>query len=279
MRIVVTGGSGLVGRRIVRRLAREHEVVNLDLRTPVEDNCTYIKGSILDGEFMRFVLDGADAVVHAAAIPGPSFGSPYEIERTNVRGTHTVARAARERGVERMVYISSEAVLGIVFSGGRTTALYFPIDELHPLMAVEPYGRSKALAETLLGSGDFEGMTVVSLRPPWVWVPEEYDSCRRLVLNPEEWVDGLWAYIHGDDLAVAVARAATRRLPPGLHAVYVAAPDNGTVYPTRELTDRYYPDVPFSSDTSLYGSLISSAAAEDLLGYRPSTSWRDFLTE
>lgn len=279
MRIVVTGGSGLVGRRIVRRLVRDHDVVNLDVRRPADECGVHIRGDILDADFLRLVLDGADAVVHAAAIPGPSFGSPDEMERTNVHGTRIVARAAFQCGIRKMVHISSDSVLGIVFSGGRTTALYFPIDELHPTLAVEPYGRSKALAEGVLASEELSDMAIVCLRPPWVWVPEEYESCRRLVLNPDEWVDGLWAYIHGDDLAAAVESAATRHVPEGLHAVFVAAPDNGTVFPTRELTERYYPNVPYSADTGPYGSLISSEAAVELLGYRPSTSWRDFLRE
>jgi nucleoside-diphosphate-sugar epimerase len=277
MRILVTGGSGLVGRRVVALLAAEHEVVNFDLRPPSEQHGAYVQGDILDGTALRRALHGADAVVHAAAIPGPSFGTPEEIVMTNVGGTRAAALAANEKGVPRFVFISSEAVLGFVFSGRRTKPRYFPIDEAHPASPSEPYGASKLAAERALDLAARGGLTVVCLRPPWVWVPEEYARCRELTKSPDEWWDGLWAYMHGDDLARAVGLAVTRDVPAGFHAVYVAAPDNGTVLPTRELLARHYPDVPIRDGLGEFASLISSEGARKLLGAKPAMTWREFL--
>jgi UDP-glucose 4-epimerase len=277
MRIVVTGGSGLVGRRVVALLADEHEVVNFDLRPPLEPRGAYVQGDILDGDVLRRALRGADAIVHAAGIPGPSFGSPEEMVMVNVGGTRGVALAAIECGVPRFVFISSEAVLGFVFSGGPTKPRYFPIDEAHPTSPSEPYGASKLAAERALEIAARGRLTVVCLRPPWVWVPEEYARCRELTKNADEWWDGLWAYVHGDDLARAVGLAVTRDVPAGFHAVYVVAPDNGTVLPTRELLARHYPDVPVREGLGEFASLISSEGAEKLLGARPEMTWREFL--
>jgi nucleoside-diphosphate-sugar epimerase len=277
MRVVVTGGSGLVGRRIVTLLAREHDVVNFDLREPPEHAAPYVRGDILETAALLRALDGADVVVHAAALPGPSFGTEAEIQRVNVTGTETVAEAAIASRVPRIVHISSDAVLGFVFSGGRTKPLYLPVDEAHPLSPVEPYGRSKLAAELALRRLVGPGLTVVSLRPPWVWVPEEYEKYSRLTAHPDEWSDGLWAYVHGDDLARAVEMAVTRPAPEGFHAVFVDAPDNGTTLPTRVLVDRHHPGTPLDPDHGEFAGLISSNAAEQLLGWSATMVWREFL--
>ncbi len=277
MRIVVTGGSGLVGRRIVSALTLEHEVVNLDLRIHGEGDAAHVRVDILDAPAVAKTLEGADVVVHAAGLPGPTFGTAEEIERVNVAGTGVVAQAATEAGVDRIVFISSEAVLGFVFSEGRIRPHYFPIDEEHTLSPRGPYGRSKFVAEILLTRWTEGGGTVVALRPPWVWVPDEYEKYRALTTSPDQWWDGLWAYVHGDDVARAAGLAAVRDLRPGFHPVYVAAPDNGTTLPTRELLERFHPDVPLHSDLPEFGSLISSEGGRGLLGFAPAMTWREFL--
>ncbi len=277
MRIVVTGGSGLVGRRIVRELASNHDVVNLDLREPAERVGDFVRGDILDEAALRRAFQGADAIVHTAALPGPSFGTEERLERVNAGGTAAVAAAATALGIRRFVHISSEAILGFVFSEGQTRPLYFPIDEKHAISPTEPYGRSKLRAELAVARNTSDEASAVVLRPPWVWVPEEYEKDRRLTGSPDEWWRGLWAYVHGDDLARAAALAITADLRPGIHAVYVAATDNGTDVPTRELLDRYYPDIPVRAELQEFGSLISSVAAAELLGFAPTMTWREFL--
>jgi len=277
MKIVVTGGSGLVGRRVVSRLARRHTVTSFDRREPPGPAARHVRGDVLDERAVARVLEGADAVVHAAGIPGPGHGTPEEIARVNVEGTTTVASAALRAGVSRLVNISSEAVLGFVFGEGRTAPAFFPIDETHPLGPTEPYGRSKLEAEIAAARLAGEELTLVHLRPPWVWVPEEREACLRLTRRPEDWWDGLWAYIHGDDLARAVDLAVARPLPEGAHAVYVAAPDNGTIVPTAELVARFYPGVPVRGKLGQYQSLLSSERARRLLGFEAAATWRTFL--
>ena len=121
-------------------------------------------------------------------------------------------------------------------------------------------------------------MNFECLSPPRDWVPVEYDRGRELTLDPGAWWDGLWAYVHGDDLAQAAALAATSDVPRGFHAVYVAAPDNGTLRPTAELVATYYPGVPIKETMPEFGGLISSGGAADLLGFAPAMTWRRFLT-
>ncbi|MBD3348286.1 MAG: NAD-dependent epimerase/dehydratase family protein, partial [Candidatus Eisenbacteria bacterium] len=240
MRILITGGSGLVGSRVVRLLSRSHEVLNLDLRAPPDTSASHLPGDILDRDTVRAAMNGIDAVVHAAAIPGPAFGVADDICLTNIEGTRRVALAAFDSGVGRFVNLSSESVLGFAFGEQKVQPMYLPVDEDHRLAPRDPYGRSKLVAEEALSDCRPDDAVVVSLRPPWVWVPEEYARCRRLTRDPESWVGGLWAYVHGDDLARAVERALVHELAPGHHCVYVVATDNGTIFRTRELIERYY---------------------------------------
>jgi len=278
MHILVTGGSGLVGRRIVRRLSSEHEVLALDQREPQDAISRHVSVDILDVASLRPLMEGIDAVVHAAGIPGPAFGTPDDMYMTNIEGTRRVAKAAFERGVIRFVNISSESVLGFAFGRHKVSPRYFPINEDHGLQPADPYGRSKLRAEEALADCRPDRAVAVSLRPPWVWVPEEYAQCRRLTHDPESWVGGLWAYIHGDDLARAVECALNADLAPGHHPLYVAAADNGTIFRTRELTQRYYPQVEVRAGIAEFGGLISGAQAAGSIGFTPNLTWRGFLS-
>jgi nucleoside-diphosphate-sugar epimerase len=282
MRVAVTGGSGLVGRAIVRLLATRHDVINIDIAAsdPAGIECPALEHAhidILDLARLSRAIDGAQAVVHAAAIPGPAFGSEDDIAEVNVEGTRNVAVAADRAGVRRIVFISSESVLGFAFSDGAVGPRYLPVDEDHPLAPVDPYGRSKLAAEALLARHAGDATAVVSIRPPWVWVPEEYGKLRRLTKAPEEWYGGLWAYVHGDDLARAVELAVTCDIQPGFHAGYISAPDNGTAVPTARLIESFFPGVPVRRELAEFGSLVSSDRLDGLLGFRPSMSWREFL--
>ncbi len=278
MRVVVTGGSGLLGLRIMSRLAGEHDAINLDIRSPRNAAGEYVRCNILDGQSVARALRGATAVVHAAALPGPSFGTPEELATVNTGGTAEVARAALEAGVQRFIYISSESVLGFVFGEGVQRPRYLPIDEGHPTLPSEPYGSSKFSAEAILELEIGTVLPLVILRPPWIWVPSEYDRYRTLVENPDEWSAGLWAYVHGDDVAEAIARALVAELPTGTHTAYVCAPDNGTAYPTAELVERHYHNLTLPDGFPEHGSLISSDKLEALTGFRPVMRWREFLT-
>ncbi|MFH1501749.1 MAG: NAD(P)-dependent oxidoreductase [Candidatus Eisenbacteria bacterium] len=277
MRILITGGSGHVGRRVVALLSSDHDVLNLDLREPPEGPSGHVSGDILDAESVRAAMRSVDAVVHTAAIPGPMFGSLDDIYMTNTEGTRRVAAAAFAAGIRRFVNVSSEAVLGFVFGQGGVKPRYFPVDEDHKLTPTDAYGRSKLVAEQSLSEDRPPDSVVVSLRPPWVWVPEEYAQCRRLTHDPEGWAGGLWAYIHGDDLAAAVKLAVERDLAPAHYPVFVAAEDNGTIFATRKLVEKFYPQVTVRSGISEYGSLISTREASRILGFAPTLRWRGFL--
>src|SRR6476659_7238766 len=120
-RIVVTGGSGKAGRWVVRRL-----------REAGHDGSPHGQCVLADltdlGQTLE-VVAGADAVVHLAAIPAPEIRPAGETFRNNAMSTYNVFAAAADRGVGRVVWASSETVLGLPFDDPPA---YAPVDERHP---------------------------------------------------------------------------------------------------------------------------------------------------
>src|SRR6185312_1906249 len=121
MRIAVTGGSGKLGRTVVRELAKAgDEVINLD--SVGERGPGFVKVDLTDfGETVDAILgvqdkhDGFDAIVHLAAIPAPGILSDVATFHNNIRVTYNVFHAAQRAGIRNIVYASSETVLGLPF--------------------------------------------------------------------------------------------------------------------------------------------------------------------
>lgn len=133
MRILVTGGSGLVGRYVVEGLAQAHDVEILDLRRPVKSQMPYHAVDLLDHASVNDSVRGFDVVVHLAGIPHPLDDPAQRVFRVNTLGTFNLLEACAANGIRRFIFISSESVLGFTFSTARMWPEYFPIDELHPL--------------------------------------------------------------------------------------------------------------------------------------------------
>lgn len=112
MRVLVTGSAGHLGEGLVRVLTREgYDVVGLDV---LQSSYTTVVGSITDRACVRRCVEGADAVVHAAALHEPhlrSHGREAFVD-TNVTGTLNLLEAAVEAGVGRFVFTSTTGVFG-----------------------------------------------------------------------------------------------------------------------------------------------------------------------
>jgi UDP-glucose 4-epimerase len=111
MRILVTGSSGRVGRAIVVRLSREHEVIGLD-RSP--SSTAEIIGELSNLQLLKKALHRVDAVVHTAALHAPHVNlfTDLEFERMNVHATQLLAETAAESGISRFVFTSTTALYG-----------------------------------------------------------------------------------------------------------------------------------------------------------------------
>jgi UDP-glucose 4-epimerase len=160
VRVLVTGGSGFVGRHVVSRLlARGDEVRVVDLVQTPDAGVECLVGDLRDRTVVEASAKGVDAIVHLAALTSvlESVKNPHGVYETNVKATEYLLEAARTNGIGHFVFASTNAVVGDV---GRTS-----INEQSPLRPLTPYGATKAAAEMLMSAySSSYGVKSVALR-------------------------------------------------------------------------------------------------------------------
>jgi nucleoside-diphosphate-sugar epimerase len=169
--VMITGGSGLLGWRIVEQLLEQgHEVTIFDLVInhenigPFSDRITKVQGDINDLRLMlaTMKINKIDHVVHlAAAIGHVSHLNPAGAFRTNIVGTTNVFDCAVALGIRRVVWASSAAVLQM--DEGYDNR---PLDEEFMPRSTDAYGISKIACESLAKSyANDQGLDSIAIRP------------------------------------------------------------------------------------------------------------------
>ena len=176
MHVAVTGATGFLGRYIVRRLTDSGHTCRCWARSKSDrggfaeaDNAiTWVQGELTNIKSMNRLVQGVDAVIHAALFrPGRRFRGaegdlPTFVER-NLLGTIQLIECARSAGVGRFVFISTCAVHERILDD-RT------LDEAHPLWPTSHYGAHKAAIEKFIHSYGFgSGYDICSLRPTGIY--------------------------------------------------------------------------------------------------------------
>jgi nucleoside-diphosphate-sugar epimerase len=287
MRILVTGAHGKVGAATVHELiAAGHAVTGSDLAAPVYEGgdagAHYVQTDLNDLGDAFSVVRGHDVVIHCAALPEPTRNPPHTVFRNNLMATFNVVEACVRMGADRLVNVSSETVAGMAFAERRFHAPYAPIDEELPSRPQDPYALAKVFGEQLMDAAVARSdLRAVSIRPSWVQWEGNYERS----LGP--WLrdpfggapsESFWSYIDAYDLAHALRLAAECSLD-GHEAMYVVSPDNGAGRPLAELIAHHYgEEVAVRELAREDAGGITSAKAERLLGYRPTRSWRDYLS-
>ena len=174
-RVLVTGASGFVGRRLVSHFVNAGcAPVRAAYRTPPTAPTPGVEicsvGDLGGDTDWYAALDGVDTVVHCAArvhVMHDTAADPLDAyRRSNVEGSLQLARSAVEAGCRRFVFISSIKV------NGESTAPGCAFTEAHVPAPVDPYGVSKLEAEQgLFALGQQGGLEVVVIRPPLVYGP------------------------------------------------------------------------------------------------------------
>jgi len=172
MRVLVTGGTGNVGRAAVARLIRNgHQVRVIGRRADITiDGAEYHSCDITDFASLARQVQDMEAIVHLAAIPAPGWVPGQEIFYINCTGTFNVYRAAANVGIRRVVSASSINALGYNYGAKSFPIQFFPVDEEHPSFTTDPYSFSKKVLEaTAAYFWRREGISSVCLRLPAVY--------------------------------------------------------------------------------------------------------------
>lgn len=281
-RVVVTGGSGKLGRAVVEDLAAHgYDVVNVDVAPPPPGQpALFTRVDLTDlgqvTEALTGIDDryqGVDAVVHLAAIPAPGLIPSGATFANNVVSTHHVFSAARRAGIRNVVWASSETVLGLPFD---TPPPYAPVDEEYPVRPESTYSLGKAVEEEM--ARHFTrwdpSAKLIGLRFSNVMVDEDYPAFRDFTAQSRRW--NLWGYIDARDGAQAVRLALESDLT-GFEAFIIAAPDTVLDTPSAELVAAEFPDVELRRPVEGRETLLSIDKARRLLGYEPTHTWRSRL--
>lgn len=281
-RVVVTGGSGKLGRACVRDLVEHgYEVINADIAPSPDDIATFLKVDLEDfGETLQALggvddrYERVDAVVHLAAIPAPGLVPNQTVFRLNTMSTYNVFEAARRLGVKNVVWASSETVLGLPFDEPPP---YIPVDEEYPGRPESAYSLSKLVGETMAEQfcrWDAE-LKIACLRFSNVMYPEDYAEFPSFDGDATARKWNLWAYIDARDGAQAIRLALEAPLT-GAERFIIANADGVMSRPNPELVAEVFGGVEFRSH-GVEGNetLLAIDKARRLLGYEPAHTWRD----
>jgi nucleoside-diphosphate-sugar epimerase len=279
-RVVVTGGSGKLGRACVEDLlSHGYEVLNVDTVPPVRENCPFVQADLTDFGQALEVLAGVDdrlgeieALVHLAAIPAPGKQPNAVTFKVNTLSTYNVFEAARRLKIRNVIWASSETVLGLPFDNPPP---YAPVDEDYAGRPETAYSLSKLLGEEMAKQfcrWDPE-LKIIGLRFSNVMEPGDYARFPSFDANAllRKW--NLWAYIDARDASQAIRRALEAPIR-GAEIFVIANADTVMSRPNAELMAEVYPGVPLAQGASGNETLLSIEKARRLLGYQPQYSWR-----
>jgi nucleoside-diphosphate-sugar epimerase len=213
----VTGGSGFIGGRLIRRLSADGWTVRAlarssgSARAVEECGAEPVRGDLDDIESMRAGAEGCATAFHAAALV-TEWGSDAAYEQANVIGTSNALQACHRAGVSRFVNVSTVGVI----QDGRS---FSRADESTPLALHSPWGYSttKARAEALVARWSRPGFETVSIRPEFVWGPGDTTLVPAITEKVRAgqfvWISGgrhRVATSHVDNVVEALIRAAER---------------------------------------------------------------------
>ncbi|WP_022872755.1 NAD-dependent epimerase/dehydratase family protein [Nesterenkonia alba] len=292
-RVIITGGSGRLGRSVVAGFAEtEHEVISIDRELPEHPTevVDYRSIDLLDAEATSSLFQQLQptAVVSLAAIAVP-FSAPEDvILKTNAAIAHNVTAAAVESGAKKVIIASSPSIMGYGSPAGWVPPR-LPLDEEVTPTPWHAYGLSKYVAEQVASmfAQQTSEVTFISFRPCYVIAPEEWDGAptqqghtvRERLDDPALSAVALFNYVDARDVTdfLLTALANIHRVENGA-VFFVGAKDALARRPLAELVPEHFPELAHLAE-GLTGDApaFSIQKAKEVLGWEPKRSWRTEL--
>jgi nucleoside-diphosphate-sugar epimerase len=258
MNILVTGGTGVIGRYVVGELVRAgHEVTNIGRSAGGNLPCRHLRADLTNAGdvYEALAMSKAEAVVHMGAWSNWGIVPHTQTYGDNVTGTFNLFQACADLGIRRFISASSAQVYGFE----KYAPLYVPVDEAHPLRPLNPYALAKIANE----------------RAAEYFVANS--EIAQLAKHPETGTFLLWTRGDARDCARACRLALERE-------TVASGPYNITggvvLSDTAEaLVRRYFGDrTEIRSTLHDHESPLSCAKAEAAFGYRPQYLWSETRT-
>ncbi len=294
MRILFTGGSGKAGKYVIAYLLEQgHKVLNVDI-TPL--NLVGVENLIADitdaGQMFNAMssyiglgeLEGGngvpkfDAVVHFAAVPRILIKPDNETFRVNTIGTYNVIEAAVKLGIKKIIIASSETTYGICFSDGQTDPKSLPLEEDYDVDPMDSYGLSKVVNEKTAQSFQRRsGFDIYALRIGNVIEPHEYaELFPHYFKNPEVRRRNAFCYIDARDLG-QIVNLCLQKDGLGFQIFNAGNDHNGAIIPSKELVERFFPNVPLTRELGEHEALFSNRKIREVLGFKEQHHWRKYV--
>lgn len=182
--VLVTGGTGFLGRALVERLLRHGDQVKALARSEASASALAamgaepVRGDVLDRDSLVAAMRGCELVYHAAGANAFCLRNPSPMFEVNVRGSENVVHAAARAGTRRLVYTSSAATLG------EASGTIGWEESPHRGWFLSDYERSKFEGEqTVLAAAREKGLNVVSVNPASVQGPGRATGSAKLLLD------------------------------------------------------------------------------------------------
>lgn len=261
-KILVTGATGKVGSRLIKRLSRRGDHLRALVRDTARaahlrnDQVELVEGDLLDADSLKAAVRGVDAVIHCAAFFRGA--TPEQARAVNELGTQYLANAARDASVGRFVFTSTGLVYGP--NGGRLAG------EDDACAPVDAYPLSKLAAERLLLSID--GFDVRVLRLPFVYGDGDPHIAGAVPMMRGFPPGQRMSIAHHADVAQAVA--CMLDAPAPAHRIYNVAsdkaPDIATLFAS---IGEPPPDGSQAERARVFDALLDSRRIREELGFKP----------
>jgi nucleoside-diphosphate-sugar epimerase len=283
-KVLVTGGSGKLGRSVLKDLVQNgYDVLNVDQAPPREATTPFVRADLTDfGQVVQLVTGSVDerrgpfdAVVHLAAVPAPGLQPNARTFSNNTTASYNVFEACRIAGVRNIVFASSETVLGLPFDNPPP---YAPVDEEYFPRPESAYSLGKLVDETI--AAQFcrwdPQLKMVGLRFSNVMDVEDYKAFPAFDADAQKRKWNLWGYIDARDGAQAVRRGIEAEFK-GFEAFIIANADTVMQRSNASLMAEVFPGVPHKRELTQNGTLLAIDKARRLLDYNPQHSWKNHV--